>query len=242
MPLEAGALLLDAVGLGAPLWWLAGKAIDFLLLIAHSVAGARGAVATLASMPPWAFALMVIGGLWLCLWTTRPRWLGVVPFAVGVVGAGFSTAPDLMITGDGRHLAIVTRDGVPLLLRERSGDFIRDVFAEASGFDADPGALSAARFSDCSRDSCVALVRRGGRSWRLLATKSSTHIDWRPLVDSCAKADIAVSDRWLPKACTPRWLKLDRKTLEVTGGVSIYLGAEPRVETVAERIGRHPWR
>jgi competence protein ComEC len=213
-----------------------------LLWVAHSVAGARGAVATLASMPPWAFASMVLGGLWLCLWTSRPRLFGLVPFAIGAVGASFSTAPDLMVTGDGRHLAIVTRDGEPLLLRERSGDFIRDVFAEASGFDADPGALSAAPFSDCSRDSCVASFHRGGRPWHLLATKSSTHIDWRTLVQACAKVDIVVSDRWLPRGCTPRWLTLDRKTLEATGGVSIYLGARPRVETVAERVGGHPWR
>jgi competence protein ComEC len=242
MPLEAGALLLDAAGLGAPLWFLAGAAIDLLLLLAHSVAGARGAVATLASMPPWAFGLMLAGGIWLCLWTSRARLLGLVPFAVGAVGSTLSSAPDLMITGDGRHLAVVNRAGVPLLLRERSGDYIRDLFSEASGFDDDPKALVEARNSDCSRDSCVALVERGGRRWRLLATKSSTHIDWRPLVGACARADIVVSDRWLPRGCNPRWLKLDRKTLERTGGVSIYLSGEPRVETVAERIGRHPWR
>jgi len=36
-------------------------------------------------------------------------------------------------------------------------------------------------------------------------------------------------------------LKLDRKALESTGGVSIYLRDEPRVATVADRIGAHPW-
>ena len=35
MPLEAGALLLDSVGLGQPLWWLTGKAIGVLLGLAH---------------------------------------------------------------------------------------------------------------------------------------------------------------------------------------------------------------
>ena len=46
----------------------------------------------------------------------------------------------------------------------------------------------------------------------------------------------------LPRACTPKWLKLDRKALESTGGLAIYLGGdEPRVTSVAERIGAHPW-
>jgi competence protein ComEC len=90
MPLEAGALLLDTVGLGAPLWWAAGVALDGLLWIAHTVASARGAVATLASVPGWAFGLMAGGGLWLCLWTTRPRLLGLVPFAIGAGAAAIT--------------------------------------------------------------------------------------------------------------------------------------------------------
>ena len=66
-------------------------------------------------------------------------------------------------------------------------------------------------------------------------------IVWSDLVAACARSDIVVSDRWLPRGCTPRWLKLDRDSLGRTGGVAIYLGARPRVETVAERVGRHPW-
>ena len=35
MPLEALALLLDSVGLGAPVWWLCGKALTGLIALAH---------------------------------------------------------------------------------------------------------------------------------------------------------------------------------------------------------------
>jgi competence protein ComEC len=87
----------------------------------------------------------------------------------------------------------------------------------------------------------VTVFERGGRRWQILATRSATAIDWRPLVDACSQADIAVSDRWFPRACQPRWLKLDRKTLGETGGVAIFLKEQPRVASVAERIGGHPW-
>ena len=90
MPLEAGALMLDAIGLGKPLWFLCGAAIDGLLGLAHAVAGTRGAVALMPSMPAWAFAAMVTGGLWLCLWTTRARLIGLVPIAIGATGALFA--------------------------------------------------------------------------------------------------------------------------------------------------------
>ena len=41
--------------------------------LAHRVGNAEGAVAMLPTMPRWAFALMIVGGLWLCLWTGRVR-------------------------------------------------------------------------------------------------------------------------------------------------------------------------
>jgi competence protein ComEC len=113
--------------------------------------------------------------------------------------------------------------------------------SEAGAFDDEPGLLGDAPFGVCSRDSCVASIRRSGGEWRLLATRTSTRIDWPVLVTACAAADIAVSDRRLPRGCNPRWLKLDRQELAHTGGVAIYFGAKPRVETVAARLGRHPW-
>ena len=62
MPLEAGALLLDVVGWGRPLWWLCGASIDGLLRLAHAVGSATGAVALLPAMPGWTYGLMIAGG------------------------------------------------------------------------------------------------------------------------------------------------------------------------------------
>ena len=240
MPLEAGALLLDAVGWGRPLWWLCGLSIDGLLRLAHAVSSAQGAVALLPSMPAWTFAAMVVGGLWLCLWTTRVRLAGLVPIAIGAVGAALAPAPDLLVTGDGRHLAVV-EGGKPMILRDRAGDYVRSLLAEASGFDGDPDILDGQTSSDCSHDACVAVLRKGEAEWRLLATRSATRIDWAEFTIACRSADIVVSDRRLPRGCRPRWLRLDREALGRTGGVSIYLGDRPWLDTVAERVANHPW-
>jgi competence protein ComEC len=221
--------------------FLCGAAINALLSLAHHVAFARGAVMLLPSMPPWAFGLMIVGGIWLCLWNTRVRWMGAAPFLIGVAAAVASRTPDLLVTGDGKHLAVVDADGTPYVLRDRAGDYVRSLVAEASGFDGDPEALAARPFSACSKDACVALLRKGSGEWRLLATRSPTRIDWVPFTSACGKADIAVSDRRLPRGCVPRWLKLDRSTLAKTGGVAIYLSGVPRVDTVADRVGEHPW-
>jgi len=240
MPLEAGALVLDAVGLGKPLWLLSGAAIDVLLRLAHMVASARGAVALMPAMPTWAFAAMVVGGIWLCLWNSRLRLLGLAPIAIGALGASVAPSPDLLITGDGRHLAVV-KDGNPMILRDRAGDYVRSLLAEASGFDGDPDILEGQLLSDCSRDACTASLRKGNSEWRLLATRSSTRIDWEAITAACASADIVVSDRRLPRGCAPRWLKLDATGLRQTGGLAIYLGTTPGVDTVTDRVGAHPW-
>jgi competence protein ComEC len=241
MPLEAGALLLDALGWGKPLWLLCGAAIDGLLRLAHGVASTSGAVAMTPSMPGWAFGMMVAGGIWLCLWTRRWRLLGLAPLLAGAIAAATAPAPDLLVTEDGKHLAMV-ENGVPLLLRERAGDYVRDLLAEASGFDGDPANLGSQPFSACSKDACVARIARGPAQWRLLATRSSTLIDWEIFTRACAAADIVVSDRRLPRGCAPHWLKLDRSALARTGGLAIYLDGAPHIETVAERVGAHPWR
>jgi competence protein ComEC len=241
MPSLVGALFLDLLGLGAPLWWLTGLALDSLLWVAHQVSRAPGSVAMLPTMPVWALFSMALGGLWICLWTRKARLLGLVPFAIGAAAAASTPVPDLLVTGDGRHLAVITSDGTPNILRNRTGSFMREIFAENAGYDGAPELLEDASFASCSSDACVARVAGEGRSWQVLATRSSLWLEYPDLVRACGEADIAISERWLPRGCRPRWLKLDRGSLDETGGIAIYLDREPRVVTVAGQIGDHPW-
>jgi competence protein ComEC len=241
MPLEIVALLLDPLGLGGPFWWLTGKALQFLLVIAHVTAGAPGAVTRLGTMPTAAFALMAAGGLWIALWRTRWRRWGTIPLIMGGIWALSVPSADLIVTGDGQHLALRAANGTYAVLRPRAGDYVRDLLSETAGADAELADIDALPDARCSRDLCFATIARDGRRWRLLATRSPYRVPWEELTRACRSADIVVSDRWLPRGCTPRWLKADAHLLRRTGGLAIRLGAVPSVETVAERVGRHPW-
>ena len=239
MPLEAAALVFDMVGLGGPLWWLAGKALAGLLVLAHLVAAAPGSVAAVPAMPGGAFAAMVAGGLWLALWRMPWRRWGLVPIAAGAVWAVATPAPDLLVTGDGRHLAIRTGEGLALL-RDRAGDYTRSMLAENGGVDGEPLVLEETQGARCSRDLCVAEVERGGRRWRVLATRSAYLVPAGELIAACRSADIVVSERRLPRGCTPRWLRLDAPMLRRTGGVAVTL-TSARVVTVRREGDAHPW-
>ena len=60
-------------------------------------------------------------------------------------------------------------------------------------------------------------------------------------VQLAARAQANIFHLTSPAARLKRWLKLDRTALARSGGVAIYLDKQPRLSTVAERVGEHPW-
>jgi len=246
MPAEALALLADGLGLGAPFWWITGKAMALLLLIAHRVAAhplATWALPVASAIP---FAGMMLGGLWLLIWQTRVRYLGMLPLAIGACALLTMPAPDILVTGDGRHVAVRFADGRIGLLRDGAGSYVRDIIGSAAGEGLDAAreerllSLAALPETRCSRDLCAVRVATDRRDWVILTTLSDMSVPWQALVDACARADVVISDRRLPAACSPRWLKLDRARLRQTGGVAIYLQRESW-RGVRRAGDRHPW-
>lgn len=241
MPLIALALLLDTAGLGAPAWWLAGKSLDALLALAHFVASQPGAVTTFPAVGRGAFLLFVAGGLWLALWNGRVRLWGLIPAALGAVQLALLTPPDLLVSGDGRHVALTgARSGELLVLREGRAGYARETLAELAGTSAVPQSLDRWHGASCNADICLATFVRGGRDWRILLTRTRDYFPVRELAAACARADVVISDRWLPRSCRPRWLKADRRYLERSGGLAIDL-AGPGVVSVADSQGDHGW-
>ena len=240
MPLIALALSADIVGLGDPVWWLVGKSLELLLAIAHTTAAQPGAVTHVAALGYTAFALLVAGGLWLALWSGRVRLFAVIPIALGTFWAWATPAPDILVSGDGRHIAVIGQGDRLAVLRESRSDYTRDNLMELSGMTGEPLAFADWRGARCSRDFCTATVSRGGQRYHLLAALGKARIDEQVLATACAKADIVVAQRRLPRSCVPRWIKADRGMLSKSGGLAISL-ADRSVTTVAQTQGHHGW-
>ncbi len=241
MPLIALALFLDSAGLGAPVWWLAGKSLDLLLGLAHWTASRPGAVNHLPAMGTGSFVLFLLGALWLALMRGRMRLLGLVPASAAAVSLAFLEPPDLLISGDGRHVGITGETGERLLvLRGGKDSFAKDNLTEIAGMSGETLALAEWPGARCSPDFCVARLERGGRSWRLLIARGKDAVPERELAAACDRSDIVIADRWLPRSCQPRALKADRNLLDRTGGLTIDL-RRWRVETVAAGEGAHGW-
>lgn len=241
MPLIAVALLLDMVGAGRPAWWLAGKSIEVMLALAHWTASRPGAVTMMPTMGNGIIALFAAGGLWLALWRGKVRLWGLLPVFVAVISITALRAPDILISGDGRHVGITgLADGELIVLREGRSEFVRDNLLETAGMRGTTRLLADWPGARCGTDFCALELRRGHREWRVLISRGQDRVEERNLAAACERADIVIADRWLPRSCRPAMLKADRNLLSRTGGLAIDL-KNRRLRTVAEDQGKHGW-
>ena len=88
-----------------------GWGIDAVVWIASGVAAQPGAVTLVPAMPAAALLAIVIGGLWLCLWRSRWRFLGIAVIGGGMLVAGLDQRPDILIDGEAKVMAVRGEDG-----------------------------------------------------------------------------------------------------------------------------------
>jgi competence protein ComEC len=226
MPFGLEALALKPMGLG----------IDAVAAIAHAVTSWPGAILTVPSMPPEALILMSFGGLWLCIWTRRWRWLGLAPIAAGYLALAFVHSPDILVAGDSALVAVRAGDGSYLLSTARPAKLVEETWTRRTAAEAGatwPKAGSNADGSlDCDALGC--LYHRRGRTVALIR-------DGAALAEDCRHADLVVSPVAAHRVCRDVPV-IDRIDTWLKGGHAVWLDADGvRIETVGDRRGVRPW-
>ena len=148
--------------------------------------------------------------------------------------------PDLLVTGDGRHVALVNPQGELIMLRSRTGEYAMSQISENAATKAEPILMDNWRGAQCSPDMCVFNVSTSERNWTILAARSPYLIPSMELAAACKRADIVISERYLPWSCKPRWFKADRGFLEQHGGLAFYF-SRIHVDTVGRTTAHQPW-
>src|SRR3546814_20801960 len=113
---------------------------------------------------------------------------------IGIAALLAAPRPDLLVTGDGRHIAAAQPDGSYALLRDRAGDYVRDMVAEAAGIDAPLLALAALDPVACNRDFCRWAPGQGASRRVLLAPPGRDRNEGPDLGAACAAADALLND------------------------------------------------
>jgi competence protein ComEC len=226
MPFGAEALALK------PMAW----GIDAVAAIAQGVTSWPGAVLNVPSMPAAGLILVSIGGLWLCIWLGRWRWLGLAPIAAGYLTLLLVRPPDIIVAGDSKVVAVRSADGHYLFSRAGRSNFAEEVWVRRAAAEAGPAwpasGSSADGSLDCDAQGCR--YRARGRVVALVRDASAVS-------DNCHDADLVVSPVAAHRLCRgPRII--DRIDTWLRGGHAVWLDADGiAIETVAQWRGIRPW-
>ena len=132
MPWGVVALILYPFGLEFIALQAMAQGIEVVLAVSRTVAAWPGAVTLLPTMPIAGLLLVAFGGLWLCLWRHRLRYLGLVAISASIVAVPLNRGPDIILSGDARLMAARLSDG-RLSLSDKRRDLDRPATARECG-------------------------------------------------------------------------------------------------------------
>ncbi|MEM8574063.1 MAG: ComEC/Rec2 family competence protein [Pseudomonadota bacterium] len=232
MPMALLSLLAMPFGLEAMPLHAMGYGIGLMVGTAEWVSSWPGAVSILPELSGWSLALMTLGGLWLCLWRTRLRALGLVIVGLGLALAPSGNRPDILIDRDGKTAALRGEDGL-IFPTATAASFSVEKWLLADGDDTDPKRLPDKSVFRCDPLGCVGSVK--GKTVALIRETGA-------IAEDCRVADIVIAPFKLGKTCKSPRVIVDGRALSAQGAHALYVdGLSIRTETVAKHRGRRPW-
>lgn len=222
MPLRLELLPLSVMGWG----------VHVMSAIAYWVAGMPGATAMVRAWPAAALGVMVMGGLWIALWTQRWRWFGLTPIAAAVIAILADTPPDLFISRDLKSAAVRGGDGKLIIIGSRPDTYTATQWLIRDGDRRDVAAARAA--AACDEIGCTASEKQG----RLVAIPTAA----AALPEDCSRAQVVISALPLHGNCPGPELVLDPSDVNRTGAITVRFGKDRlTIDTVAAVRGNRPW-
>jgi competence protein ComEC len=236
MPTALLALALMPLGLAAPALKLTGWGVEAVLRVARGVSSLPAATLPVPQAPPWGLAALSLGILWLGIWRSRLRLLGVPLILLGLLSPAFERAPDILVAADGRLAAFRAGEAMFLQRQKGASGFTRDAWQQMWASTApeelpDQGEAAGGAIS-CSEAACWLRSRPGGPAALLLRGDAPE--------DAC-NAAVLVSLEPIRFRCKGvRWV--DRFDVWRNGAYAIWLLPDG-VRVLADRWvrGARPW-
>ncbi|MEM7211318.1 MAG: ComEC/Rec2 family competence protein [Pseudomonadota bacterium] len=187
-PAACLAAMLAPLGLEEYALRIMGLGIEQVLRTAHWVASLPGSVRMVPAAPDGVLVLIVLGGLWVCIWRGPWRLAGAVSLAVALLlWSREAKRPDILIAPGAKLVGVLTPEG-RVLDHDKAQGFVAKSWLRRDG-DAALQPEAAAR---------AGIVRNGGalgadvQGWRLRAVWSKK-VSPAEHVRMCADRTILVS-------------------------------------------------
>jgi competence protein ComEC len=225
----------EALGL-VPMGW----GIALINWLAVETGGWPGAVVKVAAFPVEALAAIALGGLWICLWRGRWRWGGLAVVAAGCLAAMLARPPDLLVSPDGKLVAVATgrtsSGSGPVRLAGAKGQRFTAESWLARYAEDQPQELGADPSDESARCDALGCIYKTGRHTVALVR------DPRALAEDCRIATIVISSVPVRYRCASAELVIDRIDLWRAGAHALWLDDDRVVvESVRDRRGVRPW-
>lgn len=115
MPMVALYFVLLPLGAEAVALHIIAYGIDAMLWVAHVVSSWPYALRYIPSLTPYGIVASTFGLLWVCIWKTRMRWLGVPMMAAGIMTSALFNSPDVLLSSRLQQVAYRSEKGYVLL-------------------------------------------------------------------------------------------------------------------------------
>ncbi|MEP5732585.1 MAG: ComEC/Rec2 family competence protein [Sulfitobacter sp.] len=126
IPAAVLALVLVPIGLDWMAFWVMGLGLNWILGVAHWVAGIDGARGYVMGPGPWVLPLLALGFLTLVLWQGRLRFAGIGGMVLSFVLWQGATRPDVLIADNGTLVGVLTDQGRALSKAKGAGFVARN--------------------------------------------------------------------------------------------------------------------
>jgi competence protein ComEC len=236
MPWGVLAYILLPLGWEQPALVAMGWGVSVVIWTAHVTAGLPGATLLVPAMPQAGLVAIVLGGLWLVLWSGRWRLWGLLPVLLGLISPVFTVPPDVLVAGDGKLLAVRASDGRLSLSSATAARFTANAWLKRDGVDTAAALWPKVGRSTDGRLACDALgcvYRKDGRTVALSR-------DSQAQAEDCGSADAVVNLEPARRCRAP--VVIDRWALRRGGTHALYVTpGGVRAESVREQRGQRPW-
>ncbi|MEI6984788.1 MAG: ComEC/Rec2 family competence protein [Rhodospirillaceae bacterium] len=237
MPWALVVYLLMPFGLDAWALTAMGWGVAACNWLAHVTAALPGAVLRFPAMPVWGLTVIVLGGLWLMLWSSRWRLWGAIPIMIGLASVSSTQRPDILVSADGSLMAVRMADGGLSLSRAKGGNRLTtDTWLHRDGTNLaaapwpDKGHSADGRLA-CDQLGC--LYRAAGQKVALVRERLA-------LEDDCDSVDLVIAAEPVRHCGAPRII--DMWALRSRGAHAVFLAnGVIRIEAVGNSRGQRPW-
>lgn len=203
---------------------------EWMMAVSRFFSGLPYANITLPPPNDAGLVLIVAGGLWFALWSSRMRFAGLAMLAAGLATIVLFKPYDMIISDDAKRVAYRSRQGQWIMLRGRADSFEAEIWLRMQG--ADSALLRKEENApelECTKETCT--IMREGKTVVSLKKQSPAYL--------CDMgANLLVGDQYL--FCDD--VAIDRAFLEKHGATALRFNPDRlQIDTAQARRGSWPW-